>query len=276
MNTIPDFESPNLYDNLGIPEDSSYSDIKDSYRTLAKKYHPDKNKEDPKATEKFRIITRAYSTLSNKTDKEMYDETLKRSRFNSKSGNPFNMDFLDQEFWNSMFYGTGYTEPNQKGADVTVIQRLELQDFKKGKDLIIRLSTGKIQIKVPKDTLPGVTLRVQGKGEDLGYGDPGDLLVKLVAIDSRDFKLHESGDVSTEVTVSLNDVLLGKSIEVRTLVSTVKIQLSECHDINKSLRLPGMGISDKNFIVNIKLKLPKNLTSEIKSLLNSYKFKSFD
>ena len=60
------------YKVLDIPKNSSEKDIKKAYRKLARKYHPDVNK-DPKAEDKFKEINSAYEILSDKEKKSQYD-----------------------------------------------------------------------------------------------------------------------------------------------------------------------------------------------------------
>jgi molecular chaperone DnaJ len=63
-----------LYAVLGVKKDASESDIKRAYRQLARKYHPDVNKEDPKAEEKFKEVQQAYAILSDKDKRARYDQ----------------------------------------------------------------------------------------------------------------------------------------------------------------------------------------------------------
>jgi curved DNA-binding protein CbpA len=65
-----------FYDILGIKKKASEQEIKNSYRRLAKKYHPDKNRNDPRAQEKFIKISEAYETLSDANKRAQYDDSL--------------------------------------------------------------------------------------------------------------------------------------------------------------------------------------------------------
>lgn len=66
-------QTKDLYDVLGVDEDASQEEIKKTYRKLARKYHPDRNPDDPNAEEKFKEIQKAYSILSDEEKREQYD-----------------------------------------------------------------------------------------------------------------------------------------------------------------------------------------------------------
>jgi DnaJ-class molecular chaperone len=61
------------YSTLGVPRTASEAEIKSAYRKLAKELHPDRNKDNPKAAEKFSDATRAYDLLSDKAKRAQYD-----------------------------------------------------------------------------------------------------------------------------------------------------------------------------------------------------------
>jgi len=62
-----------LYSQLGVKRDASEAEIKKAYRKLAKELHPDKNKDNPKATERFARVTQAYDLLTDKDKRARYD-----------------------------------------------------------------------------------------------------------------------------------------------------------------------------------------------------------
>ena len=63
-----------FYKALGVSEDASESDIKKAYRKLSRKYHPDLNPDDKQAEKKFKEISEAYDVLSDKKQREEYDQ----------------------------------------------------------------------------------------------------------------------------------------------------------------------------------------------------------
>ena len=73
------------YRTLGVARTASEKEIKSAYRKLAKEFHPDRNKDNPKAAEKFSAATKAYDLLSDKDTRAQYD----RGEIDHE-GNPLN------------------------------------------------------------------------------------------------------------------------------------------------------------------------------------------
>ena len=80
------------YEILGVDKDASQKEIKKAYRKLAKKYHPDMNKDDPDTSEKFKEISEAYEILSDPDKRKRYD----RYGHSGINDNDFNFDDFAQ------------------------------------------------------------------------------------------------------------------------------------------------------------------------------------
>src|SRR5689334_6142159 len=74
-----DYLEKDYYKTLGVPKTATAAEIKQAYRELARKYHPDANKGDAKAEERFKEITEAYNVLSDAKQRKEYDDA--RSMF---------------------------------------------------------------------------------------------------------------------------------------------------------------------------------------------------
>lgn len=83
------------YKILGLTKEASKDEIKKAFRSLAKKYHPDKNKDDESAIKMFQDVSEAYEVLGNEKSREEYDkklETMNSKQANGTRPNGFNMN----------------------------------------------------------------------------------------------------------------------------------------------------------------------------------------
>lgn len=119
--------SKNYYDILGISKNASQDEIKSSYRQLAKKYHPDVNK-DPGAEEKFKEIQEAYDVLSDETKKSTYDKygtTEPQDNFEGFSGGMGGFGF-------NPFGGFRVRPQKERGEDLKIHLNLNLDEIYDG------------------------------------------------------------------------------------------------------------------------------------------------
>ena len=98
----------NYYEILGVPKTATADEIKKAYRTLAFKYHPDRNQGNAEAEEKFKQISAAYDVLGDETKRRNYDlgYSTESSYTNSSSSQQrqyqytYENPFGDENFWN--------------------------------------------------------------------------------------------------------------------------------------------------------------------------------
>ncbi|KAL8814092.1 MAG: hypothetical protein Q9223_006657 [Gallowayella weberi] len=125
-----------FYNLLGISKSASERDIKKAYRTLSKRYHPDKNPNDASAKQKFVSIADAYDALSDPTSRQIYDryghEGLAQHRQQSSGGGQQHDPF---DLFSRFFGGSGHFGHNQgqrRGPDMEVRVSIPLRDFYTG------------------------------------------------------------------------------------------------------------------------------------------------
>ena len=85
------------YQTLGVDKNATTKQIKEAYRNLAFKYHPDRHKEDPEAAEKMKIVNEAYAVLSSPEKRREYDSM--RQRFGSSAYSRFRNDYSEQDIF---------------------------------------------------------------------------------------------------------------------------------------------------------------------------------
>ena len=169
-----DFLEKDYYKTLGVSKNAKADEIKKSYRKLARKYHPDANKGDAKAEERFKEISEAYNTLSDEKRRKEYDDA--RSLFGSGgfrrpgpggAGGGFGGFDLGDLFGG----GSRGTQPRpRRGADVETEATLTFGDSIDGATVSLRL-TGEAPCPTchgtgaKSGTVPRVCPTCQGTGQ---------------------------------------------------------------------------------------------------------------
>jgi len=289
--------SEDYYRELGVTKTATAEEIKKAYRKLAVKYHPDKNKDDKTAEEKFKKISEAYAVLSDTEKRKQYD-TFGSTDFHQKYSQEDifkNFDFSNifREFGfgggGSGFGGRGHGHRashqrfNQggepKGSDLSYEISLTPYEVFHGTEKTVTFSSGssneQLSVKIPKGMITGKKIRLTGKGEKSPFGgQAGDLyIVSKVMPDSR-FEI-DGHDIISSHEIKLTEAIMGTKINVSTLDGreiSVKIPPGTQH--KTKMRIQGLGIphmkdSHKgDLLVLINISMPKNLTDEQTKLVN--------
>jgi len=120
------------YNILGVEKSASEGDIKKAYRSLSKKYHPDINKSNPQAEDKFKEIAEAYEVLSTKEKKHNYDTY---GSVDGASSNHFSGGMDMNDIFNSFFGGNNPFNRGKKrkyktrGSDIRVNVRIDIHEI---------------------------------------------------------------------------------------------------------------------------------------------------
>ncbi len=270
------------YDILGIGRSASEQEVKSAYRKLAKELHPDRNKDNPDAAERFSDITKAYDLLSDKEQRARYD----RGEIDLE-GNPTNPfgggggfggrpgaggSYSSQDFrgfggeevdlgdlFEGLFgggrsgpmgggaRGGGFSRgapPPRKGADMAYRLRVPFIDAARRADQRITLSDGKtIDLKLPAGVESGTQMRLRGKGEP-GPGGAGDALV-TVEIEKHPFFERDGDRVRLELPITLAEAVRGGKVRVPTVDGPVMLTIKPGTSGGTTMRLSGKGFSKK-------------------------------
>ncbi len=296
------------YEKLGVSKNASDADIKKAYRKLAMKFHPDHTKGDKGAEEKFKEISEAYAVLSDKEKRKQYDtfgSTDFHQRYSQEDifrGTDFANIFKEFGFGGTSFFGgkkggirfkfgsgPPFDEhPGQfsrkrnrqiKGSDLIYEIPLTLEDIATGTKKTVSLQregrSEKITVKIPKGMIAGKKLRLTGKGQESPFGGPqGDLYIQSKILNHPVYSI-DGIDLYMNKEIKLSEAILGKNISVPTLEGKeLNLKVPPGTNHKAKMRVPGYGIprmhgSGKgDLFVNINVKMPKNLTSKQKKIIN--------
>lgn len=265
------------YSELGVAKGASEKEIKSAYRKLAKELHPDRNKDNPKASERFSNVTKAYDLLMDKDKRGQFDrgeidadgnptapfgfgggggDTYSRG---AQAGGQFDfgnsgVDFGD--IFEGLFGGGGAgsspfggrqqrSAPPQKGANVNYRLKVEFIAAATLDKQRITLEDGKsIDLSLPKGVEEGTQMRLTGKGRS-GPGGNGDAII-TVQIKPHPFFEREGNNVRLELPISLKEAVEGAKVKVPTVDGPVMVSVPAGSDSGKTLRLKGKGFTPKS------------------------------
>jgi len=270
-----------LYETLGVSESASADEIKKAYRKLARKYHPDVNK-DEEAIEKFKEINAAYEVLSDKKKKDEYDmygdQIFGGQNFHDFAQNQSANVDLDEILKNIFGGGSGFGGGFGGGSQVDLDQKTTitipfLVSVLGGKHHV-SINSDSFDIKIPAGIKSGETLRVRGKG-NTGMGQRGDLLIKVEVAPSPTFERKDS-DLYHVMDVPLKEALFGGKVTINTTVhEKITIKVPQNTKNGQKFRLKGKGVVDRKstlygnlyLTANIILPQVEELDEELKTIL---------
>ena len=279
------------YDVLGVRRGDPDESIRTAYRKLAKKHHPDLNPGKPEAAERFKTINAAYELLS---------DPIKRGKFDrgeiDAAGNeippkrPSWHDFgdaaadegqhryrsgptLTPEDLESLF-GAAFRErdANRRGPDVHYGLTIDFMDAARGAVRRLNLPDGRtLDVTIPAGMRDGHVLRLKGQGEPgQGSGSPGDALIEISVAPDKLFR-RVGDDVEMDLPITLEEAVLGASIEVPTIKGKVRLKIPPNSNTGKRMRLTGRGIAGGNQVVVLHVELPHQHEPELEAFLKTWK-----
>ncbi|HET9429274.1 MAG TPA: J domain-containing protein [Allosphingosinicella sp.] len=270
-----------LYSTLGVARGASEADIKKAYRKLAKELHPDRNQDNPKASERFTKVTQAYDILTDKDKRAQYDrgeideDGNPRAPFGYGGGpqpgagggfrrgpNGSEFEFGGEaadlsDLFEGLFSGGGArrsgpfggfgrrTPPPRKGADMGYRLDVPFEDAATLKDQRVTLGSGKtFDIKLPAGLEDGARIRLAGQGQP-GPAGHGDAFVTIAVKPHRFFR-REGDNIRLDLPVTIDEAVLGAKVRVPTVDGAVMLSVPKGSTSGKVLRLKGKGFTGKN------------------------------
>jgi len=257
--------SKSLYETLGISESASADEIKKAYRKLARKYHPDINK-DPSAQDKFKEINAAYEVLSDPQKKAQYDQfgdqmfggqnfhdfarsqgagvdldEILRAMF---GGGGFGGSFSGGGFGGSSGFGGGFGGFGAPDLDIKTSITVPFVTSVLGGKHHVSVGNESFDIKIPSGIKTGKTLRVRGKGKQY-QNQRGDLLITVNVAPSSEYE-RKGDDLYKTIDIPLKKALFGGKIEVQTPEKTVTLKVPQNTKNSQKFRLREKGFAKSN------------------------------
>ncbi|MEQ8685261.1 MAG: J domain-containing protein [Imperialibacter sp.] len=285
------------YKLLGIEKGATEKEIKNAYRKLARKYHPDVNPNDKEAERKFKEVNEANEVLSNAENRKKYDaygkdwkhadefDKAKAQQQHQRRGSTQQQtaggfggeDYSD--FFESMFGGgagrTGGRSVKFKGQDYHAELHLRLRDVYNTQKQTLTVNGKKIRLTIPAGVKDGQVIKIKGHGGDGMSGGPkGDLYITFAITNDTKFKL-DGDNLYSMVDLDLYTAMLGGEITIDTFDGKVKLKVQPETQNGSKVKLKGKGFpvykkegAFGDMYVTYQISIPTNLTSKEKELLS--------
>lgn len=290
------------YATLGVEKSASEKEIKQAFRKLAKKYHPDANPGDPTSEQKFKEINEAYEVLSDADKRAKYDRFgsayEQAGAYGGGNGTYYttNVDVGDMsDIFESIFGGFGRgaggsgrtrtggfsgfggfgAQPEaMEGRDIEQTVNISLQEAYSGTTRLITKGDRTVRVNIPAGAATGTKVRLAGEGEPgYGGGPAGDLYLIVHVEPDPQFE-REGDDLQVDVKVDMFAALLGGTVEVPTLGRPVNLKVPAGTQSGRRFRLAGKGMpllrnkgQHGDLYARVLITVPERLTDEQRRLV---------
>ena len=281
----------NYYEILGVSKTATEKDIRQSYRRLARQYHPDVNSGDKISEQKFKEINEAYGVLSNADSRKKYDEFGENWKYADQMGRGrqgqgaenFVWDFgggqahnFGASYFEDLLGGRGFGRTTTAPPRRTRLEQpvnISLEEAFRGTTRVIRLPAGpqgdsrRLEVTIPAGADNGSRIRVR---PDERGGDEINLVVSVAPhprFERRGANLH------AKVDVPLLDAVLGGELNVPTLTEPVILTIPPETQNGRSFRLAGKGMprlgspqSHGSLYATVQVTIPTQLSEKEREL----------
>lgn len=295
-----DQEKLDPYKILGVSKTATDAEIKKAYRALAKKLHPDVHQGDAALEDQFKAVSAAYDFLK---------DSERRRRFDAGEIDATGADMPDREFYRQYagagqrhqyepagseedlneFFARAFGHGGQTGArahagptrmrggDLRYHLEISLLDAINGATRRVTTPDGStLDITIPPGGRDGQTLRLAGRGQPgMNDGPPGDALISISVLPDKIFQ-RDGQDVLLELPISIDEAVLGGSVDVPTPSGRVKLRIPEGSSSGRVMRLKGKGAKPQkgaagDLLVTLKIVLPDPQDKALKEALATWR-----
>jgi curved DNA-binding protein len=269
------------YQTLGVPPEADEKAIRQAFRDLARKHHPDVNPGNKEAEEKFKSINEAYQALSDVKKRKKYDELREQylqwqktgdrqpdfnwNNWSTEGGKDPNVQYANAEdledlFGSSSPYSDFFTNifgqqggrsqkssrargtGSRRGRDIEYEIDVTLEEAFHGAERLLEMDGHRIQASIPAGVRTGTRVRLAGRGEaGLNGGTSGDLYLITKVLPNATFE-RAGDDLHLDVPVDLFTAIAGGEIRIPAMERPLLLTIPPCTNSNRSFRLRGKGM----------------------------------
>jgi DnaJ-class molecular chaperone len=291
------------YDTLGVKRSATDKEIKEAFKKLARKFHPDLHPGDKEAEGRFKDISAANDLLKDKEKRRRFDAGEIDASGVERPQERFYRDFADgspyaqhaaqdgfanneelEEFLARAFAGGGQRSQSTfraRGQDVSYVLPVGFLDIANGATRTITLPEGKtLKVTIPEGAEDRQMLRLKEQGmPGFGGGPAGDAYVEL-HVEPHAFFRRKDDNIHVEVPVTLKEASLGAQIKVPTIGGPVTMAVPKGSNTGTTLRLRDKGIRNRKSgqrghqFISLKVLLPAAEEPELVAFLETWQPKT--
>jgi DnaJ-class molecular chaperone len=283
------------YEVLGVARGASAEEIKQAYRKLAKKLHPDLNPGNKSIEDQFKEVSAAYDLLSDADKRARFDrgeidasgaETPRRSYYRNYAEGDAGARYsqagaaeggFEDDLFADLFGRRRGGSIRLRGADVTYTAEADFLEAVNGAKRRVTLADGKtIDFTIPPGTTDTQILRLKGKGQPgIGGGPPGDAFIEI-RVKPHPFFERRGDDVHVNLPITLPEAVLGGTVDLPTVDGKVALKIPRGSNSGTILRLKGKGAPNASTrqrgdqLVKLSVQLPDTIDEELSGFVERW------
>lgn len=253
-----------FYDVLGVDKKASESEIKKAFHKQAKKYHPDANRDDPTAEERFKEVNEAYETLSDPQKRQQYDmfgsAGMNGQGFPGGGAGSYqqgNVNVGDLEDIIGSIFGGGFGRGGrtnagnpfaqqqarpQRGQNIEQPVTITLAEAYNGTQRVLSKDGRDLRINIPAGADNGTKVRLSGEGHLGAGGQAGDLFLVVTVDENSSAFVRDGDDLSIDFEIDAFTAMLGGKAKVPTMGGEVTLTIPAGTQSGRKFRLGGKGM----------------------------------
>jgi curved DNA-binding protein len=297
--------SGDLYKELGVSRSASAEDLKKAFRKLAAELHPDKHPGNAAAEGRFKAVNRAYTVLSDKQKRALYDEfgdeglregfqpeamrAYRRATGKVAVGGNGNGNYGVEDLFSAanrgglgdlmgdLFGGRSSSRRRGpiRGADLSSDVTIDFADAIRGTTVHLkqRPRTEDVKVRIPAGAGDGDRVRVAGHGEPgKGGNESGDLLI-TVRVRPHAYFERDGLDLRLELPITAAEAYRGARVTIPTPEGPVGLKIPRHAQSGQVVRLKGRGVRRKDqlgdLLVRFMVRLPQGESKEIEQAMDA-------